>query len=151
VSFVAFPTHSASKIAIVSARQNFDGSGTATFLTALGSDPATSAIVNLLPSIVLSRQGDHRIWFDERISRFPIITTGEITAEPDSTVEGKHKYEVKSFVFDEPAQHYQLADKYITRRAYDVFGSPRKFSVLVLEDAKIKGRLHKGPAKTSKQ
>jgi len=143
VKFFSFPVGATTKVAIFSAQQNFGGSGTATLLTALVIDPSLSSIRNLLPKIVLSRQGDSKMWFDRSASSFPLFSTAEFTAVPDSTIEGKHLYKVRTFSFDRQSGTYRLIDAYTTQRAYNVFGSPTPFSVLSKEQSVLKARVDK--------
>ena len=143
VKFFSFPLETTTQVAIFSAQQNFGGSGTATLLAALVFDPSSSSIRNLLPKIVLSRQGDFKVWFDRSVSSFPLFSTAEFTNVPDAAIEGEHRYKVQTFSFDRQSGIYRLIDAYTTRRAYNVFGSPTPFSVLSKEQSVLKARVDK--------
>ena len=112
-------------------------------LTALVIDSSSSTIRNILPRIVLSRQGDFKVWFDRSVSTFPLFSTAEFTTVPDSAIEGEHRYKVQTFSFDRQSGVYRLIDAYITRKAYNVFGSPTPFSVLSKEQSILKARVDK--------
>jgi hypothetical protein len=143
VKFFSFPVGTTTQVAIFSAKQNFGGSGTATLLTALVIDSSSSTIRNILPKIVLSRQGDFKVWFDRSVSSFPLFSTAEFMIVPDSAIEGEHRYKVQTFSFDRQSGVYRLIDAYITRKAYNVFGSPTPFSVLSKEQSILKARVDK--------
>ena len=141
ISFSPFPTGSSTQVGIFSAKQNFGGSGTALWLAAVIYVPSSSSVENILPKVVLSRQGDHLVWFDHVVSRFPLISTADITNAPDATVEGAHKYRVQTFYFDPAVGRYRALDSYTTKRAYNVFGNPTPISILSREKSTIKARV----------
>jgi hypothetical protein len=140
INFSPFPMGERTQIGLFSATQNFGGSGTALWLAALVYNPSSAMLENLLPSIVLSRQGDHQMWFDRVVSRFPLLSIGEFTSVPDATVEGEHKYHIQTFYFDSATGRYRQLDSYTTRKAYNIFGTPIPISVLEKEKPTIKAR-----------
>jgi hypothetical protein len=140
ISFSPFPIGEKTQIGLFSATQNSGGSGTALWLAAVVYNTSSDALENLLPNIVLSRQGDHKIWVDRAVSRFPLISIGEFTSVPDATVEGEHKYHLQTFCFDSASGRYRPLDSYITRKAYNIFGTPAPISVLSMEMRTIKAR-----------
>ena len=83
------------------------------------------------------------MWFDRSVSTFPLFSTAEFTTVPDSAIEGEHRYKVQTFSFDRQSGVYRLIDAYITRKAYNVFGSPTPFSVLSKEQSILKARVDK--------
>lgn len=140
ISFFPFPIGEKTQIGLFSATQNFGGSGTALWLAAVVYNPSSAMLENLLPNIVLSRQGDHQMWFDRVVSRFPLVSIAEFTSVPDATVEGEHRYQIQTFYFDSAVGRYRKLDSYITRKAYNVFGTPIPISVLSKEKPTIKAR-----------
>ena len=141
IKIVSFPINSPTQIAVFSATQDFGGSGTALLLAGLIFDADTSSIKNIFPHIVLSNQGDHQVWFDKSVSQFPLVSTADITAGPDKTIEGDHRYHIQTFIFDSKAKRYRLIDSYITKKAYDFYGTPEPISVLAKEKATITFRV----------
>ncbi len=140
ISFFPFPIGEKTQIGLFSATQNSGGSGTALWLAAVVYNPSSAMLENLLPKIVLSRQGDHQMWFDRVVSRFPLVSIGEFTSVPDATIEGEHKYQIRTFYFDSAVGRYRTLDSYTTRKSYNVFGTPIPISVLSKEKATIKAR-----------
>ena len=103
-------------------------------------------LINLLPPVVFTQQGQVRIWRDEQISASPLITVTDhywTALPPRETHFSDHHYRISTYRFCPRQRRYLRADQFITPRKFPGLDGPDHPGEIVLkaEMAYVRKRL----------
>jgi hypothetical protein len=115
------------------------GSGGLHFLSLL--DVRDGKILNLLPEVIVSNQGEYSIRLEPSVSPIAMFMTADAIWAKEETHFGRHHFRVTVYTFDASHFAYSQRIQYVTGSKYPTLDDVERISVLAHEKSEILSRL----------
>jgi hypothetical protein len=115
------------------------GSGSMTLLSLL--DLRNGNLVDLLPGVAISNQGEYKIWQVATVSSTAIVVTADAVWGDGETHFARHRFSVSAYALGSQVPLYRLRDQYVTAKKYPSFDEVKQIAVLEDEKPEILQRL----------
>jgi len=136
------PLESGGSLILFSASYNAGGSESLTRL-ALVEYGDKGRLIDLLPDVFISEQGERQIWKVSEISSMPVLVTADANwnPSPEETRLAPHLFNVWVYVFDAKTGKYAKRLQYVTSKKYPSLDDVDAINVIEPERATILQKL----------